>query len=250
MDNHFLSWMNNSSRCVGLFLNSVDNDDRIHTPSLLGQVFANPEGPKGPNQFCWVRPVTIRGQESEGGLPEFDVETTGAVPVCVLGSKPPQIGDFLICVNVAHRWVSYYSIGKANVEGITLDGCFCNSIPSTLHMNVSGSCDTLYQQGVLQYGPTPADLLALNLGTSCFLSSEPFVDAQTGLSFLYHLQCDRIFFRLSRIILSTASAQAFEDYFIYSWSIGQPGNSCSPFLLSNGTLDQGSNSNCQVVISP
>jgi hypothetical protein len=128
-------------------------------------------------------------------------------------------------------------------------GCACGSIPATLHMSATGPCDGVFQPCVLQYGPTPSNLSGLNLGANSFLSTTAFTDDFSGVDYLYNLECDTIFFRLSRVYLPSTSSGAFHDASIYSWSIGQPGNTCSPFLLSTGYIYSGGNSNCVVTIS-
>jgi hypothetical protein len=133
--------------------------------------------------------------------------------------------------------------------GISLFGCACTTVPSPLTVTKAGPCDAIFNDFTLVYAPTPSAFSGLNLGTSCFLSTTTYTDVQTGLSFVYHFRCDRIFFRLSRIFLVTGTSDAFEDSFVYSWSIGQPGNSCSPFALTNGTIFQGGNSTCVITVT-
>jgi hypothetical protein len=142
------------------------------------------------------------------------------------------------------------------VSGSTcLTGCACTSIPTTLHLTSTGPCDGVFLPCTIVYGPTPANLSGINLGANCYLSNETFVDALSGLSYRYVLACDTIFFRLSRVYLPTYTSGPFHDSSIYSWSIGQPGNTCagtptptSPFLLSSGYIYPGGNTTCIVSI--
>ena len=218
-------------------------------PSFVGRVVANPRLPSGLNQYYSVNPVAILGVEGEGNAASLVPDTTTTVLVCVLGTATPAIGDDLVCRFSGSRWVAEHFGGRSGGGGASIPGCACVSIPATLHMNASGPCDGVFQPCVLQYGPTPGDLSNINLGANCFLSTGTFVDDFSGLTYRYNFECDTIFFRLSRVYLPGASGGAFHDSSIYSWSIGQPGNSCSPFLLSSGYIYPGGNINCIVTVS-
>lgn len=131
---------------------------------------------------------------------------------------------------------------------ITLTGCACTMVPGTLYMTGNGPCSGVFNDCTLVYGPTPSEFSRLNLGANCYLSTETFLDPDTGCSYRYHFACDTIFFRISRVFIDCGGA-SFEDSFIYAWSIGSPGNACSPFLLTVGTIFQGGPVGCQLTVS-
>ncbi len=219
-------------------------------PSFVGRVTANPVLPVGTNRYYSVHPVAVFGVEGEGNLATLMPDTSTTVLVCVIGPKAPAVNDDLVCRFVGNRWVAERFGAKGNGDGgATIRGCACVTIPTVLHMSVSGPCEGVFQPCVIQYGPTPANLSGLNLGANCFLSTTTFVDDFSGIGYRYNLQCDTIFFRLSRVYLPSAYGGAFHDSSIYSWSIGQPGNTCHPFLLSTGYIYPGGNTNCIVTIS-
>jgi hypothetical protein len=220
-------------------------------PAFVGQVVANPQLPTATNAYYSVNPVSILGIEGEGNAPVLLVDTATTVLVCVLGTKAPSLGDNLICRYEGNRWVAerYGSIDPGS-GGASIPGCACTTIPQTLHMSTSGPCDSgTFQPCVLQYGPTPSEFSGLGLGANCFLSTQSFTDPYTGTLFRYSLACNTVFFQLSRIYLATGSGGAYHDSTIYSWSIGLGGNTCTPFLLSNGYIFSGGNPNCLVTIS-
>jgi hypothetical protein len=131
-----------------------------------------------------------------------------------------------------------------------MPGCACSSAPATLYMTSVGPCAGVFNDCTLVYGPTPTSLSGIGLGANCFLSTATFVDALSGLSYRYYLNCDTIFFRISRVYLPTSGSGPFHDSSIYSWSIGQPGNTCSPFALASGFIYPGGNTTCVVSINP
>ena len=219
-------------------------------PAFVGRVFANPKLPAATNQYYSVHPVAILGIEGEGNVASLVPDTSTTILVCVLGSKTPALGDDLICRFAGHRWVAERFGGQAGGGGgPSIPGCACVTVPAVLHMSSSGPCDGVFQPCVLQYGPTPAYLSGINLGANCFLSTATFTDAFSGIQYLYNIECDTIFFHLSRVYLPSANGGAYHDSSIYSWSIGQPGNTCSPFLLSNGYIYTGGNTSCIVTVS-
>jgi hypothetical protein len=194
MDKSLISLIWQEREKERLISNRLRTQNIDKTPSFLGQVFANPNGPTGANQYCWVHPVSVLGEEVEGGAPIVDGDLTSAVPVCVIGSGTPLVGDYLICLFLGNRWVSSLTQSKPLQTGVTLHGCSCTNIPSTLHVSVSGPCDVFFQACELQYGPVPSEFSELNLGTSCFLGTTSLVDSDTGLSFQYHFACEGSFF--------------------------------------------------------
>jgi hypothetical protein len=218
-------------------------------PAFVGRVVAHPKLPTATNQYYSVNPVAILGVEAEGTTATLVPDPTSTILVCVIGSKTPSIGDDLVCRFTGNRWVAERFGGQASGGGATIQGCACVSIPTSLHLSASGPCDGVFLPCSLLYGPTPASLSNINLGANCFLSDQTFVDSLSGLSYRYNFGCDTIFFRLSRVYLPTSTSGAFHDSSIYSWSIGQPGNTCKPFLLSNGYIYPGGNTTCIVTVS-
>ena len=117
-------------------------------------------------------------------------------------------------------------------------------------MSSAGPCvPSDFQVCTLQWGPTPAEFASLSLGANCFLSTQVFNDPFTGGTFRYNLSCDTVFFLLSRVYEPTSFGPAYHDSAIYTWRIGDPGNSCSPFLLSSGNIYPGGDNRCVVTIS-
>jgi hypothetical protein len=117
-------------------------------------------------------------------------------------------------------------------------------------MSNSGPCvPSDFETCTIAWGPTPSYFSGLALGSYCLLSTTVFDDPFTGGTFQYNLSCDTIFFRLSRVYLPTSFGPAFQDAATYTWRIGDPGNSCSPFLLSGGTIYPGGDNECIVTIS-
>ena len=225
-------------------------------PSFVGRIFADAKQPIAPGYYYLVNPVAVLGAESEGGAPTLVVDATTTALVCVIGTKAPSSGDDLICRFVENRWVAErYGVSPPPPPPpppppVTITGCTCTAIPATLQMSSSGPCVASdFQACTLQWGPTPSEFSSLGLGANCFLSTLVFNDPIAGGTFRYNLSCDTVFFRLSRVYEATDFSPAFHDSTIYTWQIGAPGNSCSPFLLSSGTIYPGGDNRCVVTIS-
>lgn len=136
---------------------------------------------------------------------------------------------------------------------VTLPGCSCTSTPTTLYLTSSGPCYTGdFQACTFVWGPTPTQFAGLGLGANCFLSTVDFQDpTQTppfGL-FRYVLSCAANFFNLSRVYEPNIYNSAYYDAISYTWNTTVSGNTCSPFLLTVGTIYAGGNPSCIVVIS-
>ena len=218
-------------------------------PAFVGRVVAHPKLPSATNQYYSVNPVTILGAEAEGNAATLIPDMNTILLVCVVGPTVPAIGDNLVCRFSGSRWVAQRFGSRVDGGGASIPGCVCATIPTTLNLSASGPCDGVIQSCILQYGPTPANLSTINLGANCFLSTATFVDAFSGLSYRYNFGCDTIYFRLSRVYLPGPSNGAYHDASIYSWSVGQPGNTCTPFLLSTGFIYPGGNVGCIVTVS-
>ena len=222
-------------------------------PSFVGRVVADAHQPTASGYYYLVNPVSVVGSEAEGGSPALLPDTTTTALVCVIGTRAPSSGDDLICRFVENRWVAerYGATPPPPPPPTpTIPGCTCTSIPATLHMSSSGPCvPSDFQTCTIQWGPTPTEFTSLGLGANCFLSTQVFNDPFTGGTFRYNLGCDTVYFRLSRVYEPSSFGPAYHDSAIYTWQISSPGNSCSPFLLSSGTIYPGGDSRCFVTIS-
>jgi hypothetical protein len=137
--------------------------------------------------------------------------------------------------------------------GAFIPGCVCTSIPTTLTLTWSGTCDPSFSpNATLLWGPTPSAFSGLGLGTNCFLSTAKFLDPYSGCNYYFTLSCTSVFFQLSRIYDGTGTGGGctiYHDLTIFSWSISIAGNSCVPFLLANGTIFSGGNIGCHITVS-
>ncbi len=131
----------------------------------------------------------------------------------------------------------------------SLPGCICAAPPATLTMTVSSCTDGRFNNCTIQWGPTPSSLGPLNLGANSYLSTTTFEDPQTGDEFHYFLSCFASNIRLSRVFPTSVFGSPFLDSIIYFWSIGLPGNTCTPFSLTNGTVFAGGDPACVVEIT-
>jgi hypothetical protein len=203
----------------------------------------------GTPRYYATHPITFDVAEREGAEPALNVGTRTLV-VAFLGDKQPNVGDLAIAHGVGSRWVATKrkGIGRTGPHP-SIPGCVCRDIPATLHVAVSGPCQNIFKACTLEWGATPPEFSDFEIGPNCFLSSDAFVDDFSSLSYRYILGCDGVSFTLSRLFLPSTVTTAFRDSSDYQWTIGLVGNVCSPFLLSNGTIYQGGNPVCKVIIT-
>ncbi len=218
-------------------------------PSFVGRVVAAPRLPTSTGLYYSVNPVAVLGPEVEGGAAALVADPTTTVLVCVLGAQAPQLGDDLVCRFVESRWVASRGRRAGGGGGGSIPGCACTSIPQALQLSASAECRGAFLSCALRYGPTPPELSGLDLGASCYLSTRAFLDPYTHTEFRYTIGCTRVFFRLSRVFLTSDAGGPYHESAIYSWTVGVPGNTCTPFLLSNGQINSGGIPSCTVTIS-
>lgn len=141
------------------------------------------------------------------------------------------------------------SSGGGGGTGVLL-GCTCRFPPIDLTMTVSteGCSNGLFNSCTISYQTTPSSLTSLRLGTSCYLSNETFNDTQTGDLYHYYLACFTNIIRISRVFPTSVYGSPFLDSVIYFWTLGLPGNTCSPFSLTNGSVFAGGDASCAVTI--
>ena len=220
------------------------------SPGMIGRVTtASPMV----GTFCLVNPLATFGSESEGSAPTFAVPDVDArVAVYLLGPAAPVTGDNLPCRYVDHRWVAErMSSGGGSGGTTTLFDCFCSPIPTTLTMtSYSATCNYgMFQSGTIQYGPTPASYLDLNIGVNSFLGVESFPDVTAnGAMFRYLLTCLYNQFNLTRVYLESPYGSPYRDGILYTWLVGGYGNTCDPFHLDDGLAYAGSDPSCFVTI--
>ena len=219
-------------------------------PAFVGQV-TTAASLIGVGKFLKVQPIFVMGPEVEGGGGQFSATASSSVPVYLVGPGLASTGDYLVCRFVDNRWVAERTTLGSGGQGANIVGCFCTSIPMSLTMTSSSStCNYgMFQSCAIEYGPTPSEFEALDLGVNSFLSTGSFPDPiEGGALFRYYLVCNGNQFNLTRVYLPTANSAPFRDGLLYSWLIGAYGNTCVPFHLDNGTAFPGSDPSCTVTI--
>lgn len=119
----------------------------------------------------------------------------------------------------------------------TLPGCPC-VVPSTLYMNVirPDANFGMFQSATLAYGPCPVTTLPIGSG---MYSTKTFVDGITLDDFFYRFFCAGGYFCISRIFETSIFGSPFADVVRYRWLSTDAGNSCVPFVLTNGRVFKG-----------
>ena len=218
-------------------------------PVLVGRVFANPAIPARTGTYVSVHPVEVSGAESEGAAGTLTVDASRTFLAYVVGPTAPVSGDHLLCRFIGDRWLAE-RMGGSTTE-VIVPGCPCASSPAALHMTASrpDTNNGIFQTSELVYGPTPPGLLSLGIGTSAYLSRSSHTDSSTGDQFRYYLSCFQGFYLLTRVYEKSAYGSPHRDTMRYRWLAGFPGNTCRPFLLTNGQMYPGGDTACVVTIS-
>ena len=217
-------------------------------PALVGRVFANPKVPTSTGSYFSVHPVSVSGFEAESNAGILTADSSRSLLVYVVGSKAPLAGEDLVCRFVGNRWVAERS-GKTS-DKITVPGCPC-LVPLSLHMSVihPEANFGMFQDATLSYITVPPELAPLALGTKAYISTTTFHDAITFDRFWYRFYCSGGFSCISRIYAVSIYGSPFADSIRYRWLAGQPGNTCIPFLMTNGRIFPGGDPTSVVSLS-
>ena len=218
-------------------------------PAIVGCVSPGASASISSGKFIAMHPVDVTGVESEAAAGSLAVDSSRTFFAYVVGSVPPAVGDYLVCRFVGNRWVAE-RMGESN-PGVVVPGCPCSRSPAVLYMTASNpnSNNHILQSSVLVYGPTPAQLLPMDIGQSAYLSESQFQDLSTGDWFWYYLSCYLGYYVLTRVYATSVYGSPYRDATRYRWAIGNPGNSCSPFNLLVGNIFSGGDPSCVVTIS-
>ena len=127
--------------------------------------------------------------------------------------------------------------GGGTGGGVTISGCYCTNLPTTLTMSSSDTTDDAgeYQNATFTWGAPPSTV-GTSLGSMGYYSDSTYVsspDDQQG-TFYYKIECYENTFSLYRIFISLTVLPfsiPYKDGPLYSWNIGS-GNSCGADSLS------------------
>jgi hypothetical protein len=76
------------------------------TPRFIGQVASGGAMPNTLDHIFLVHPVRIEGGESEGAAGATLVDSGRTIPVVIVGTLLPNIGDFVVAQSIGGRWVA------------------------------------------------------------------------------------------------------------------------------------------------
>lgn len=215
-------------------------------PARVGRVFANPTVPTTTRKYFAMHPVDVLGTETEGGTGSKTVDATKTFYAFVVGTTAPVAGDDLVCRFVGHRWVAECC---ASASGITLGGCPCAGIATTLHLDAPAPGGHPYVDADLTWQAIPANVTGPNtagviIGTEGFFSavltnpiySPPINNIQT---YRWYLRCLSGYYSLYFLVVTDSALGGSVPYvwtgtFIDRYIIGGA-NTCSPFSLSSSS---------------
>lgn len=220
-------------------------------PAVVGRIFGNPTVPSQGGRYFNARPVHVGGTESESGPGVLSPDNSRSFLVFVPGAMAPVAGDDLVCRFVGNRWVAEYSAAGPGDDTVVVPGCPCVSSPRVLQMSVSHplSNNRIFQNATIEYRTIPEALLPLGVGGEGYLSTLTYPDLISGDQFWYFLTCNLGYYTLTRVYATSSYGSPYRDLVRYRWLIGLSGNTCQPFLLSNGAIFSGGDSICVVTLT-
>jgi hypothetical protein len=199
------------------------------TARMVGRVLT-PTAQISVGQFLNVQPVSVLGAEVEGGPGVITDDTTAAVAVYLVGSRPAQQGDLLVCWFLKFRWVAYRGKSSSS-NGQPVPNCPCLPMPSTI-IQTSNNLEPKYKSCTYVWGQNPAGAPNTNLN---YYSQQSFNDPVTGDLFYYVMNCNLGFIYMGRWFPKGSQLGVYNDEgTIFQWLVGMPGNTCKPFHMSLG----------------
>jgi len=207
-------------------------------PSFVGRVVNGGAMPNRVPGYYLLQPQRIGGVEAEGATVSATDRGSRIVSL-VVGQRVPAVGDRLLARMIRGRWVA--ETKQAGGGGPTVPFCLCATVPQTLSMSVSDPLNLTrgaLQNCTLQWQPKQA-WNTFNLGPYGFYSTATFRDdVYTFQEFYYFFNCIQGQPALSRIYQTSAFGSPFLTPTQWAWLpiSSPPDNTCSPFLLTKGTL--------------
>lgn len=107
---------------------------RPSTQRVLVQIFDGGAMPTSTPGYFVGHPVAVRGDECDGCEATYLVDSDTTVPVYVIGSRNPVVGDKLIAVSAGGRWVA--ESGATSSSGGGISCLTCTEVPETLTLTI------------------------------------------------------------------------------------------------------------------
>jgi hypothetical protein len=213
---------------------------RVPSPgsaAMVGRV-ASASAEIAVGKFLLVNPVSVLGAEAEGGAGVTLADTTTTVPVYLVGPGLPQTGDLLVCRFVDFRWVAERK-GATAPGGNTIPGCPCVDIPASLYMHVAtqpvaGFVSFVFPSA-LQWMAKPAELAIYRSDAFGYYGTTDVWSSDNTSKFRYWFSCSGGIYFVSGLLTPDSPFGYPGQFLIMSWLAGLPGNTCSPFRLTNGS---------------
>ena len=221
---------------------------RSGTRVVLGQVFALSAVPLSTGVYFAMRPVVASGTETEGGSGVLTVDTSTYFFAFMLGPQAPRAGETFPCFSMDWRWVAERM--KLHTTTITISGCPCTGMVSTLHMTASQPTQNngnFQSSSLVWTTPKPSWMAGLGIADpGAFLSPSTFTEGAG--TFYYYFGCQGGYYCL--FLLDPATGLALNPNGTtsttiaaatpwYKWLIGVPGNTCVPFIMAHGQMFAG-----------
>jgi hypothetical protein len=203
--------------------------------SFVGQV-VSPASKIAVGKFLMVNPVSMYGPETEGMPGTSTIDSTQTIPVYLVGPDLAQTGDLLVCRRVDHRWVAERS-QPASTLGDSIPGCPCTSIPGTLYLHAGtlvSAPEILVFPATFGRMAQPSELAVYNTDPIGYYSTEDFWSSDRYYHIRYWFGCTSGIYFLQGLMVPDSPIGYPGRFQVMTWLVGLPGNTCTPFSLTNG----------------
>lgn len=197
---------------------------------MVGRVIT-PDGQIGVKQFILVQPVSVWGHEAEGA-PGVIADLPGPpVAVYLVGSRVARTGDLLVCRFVNFRWVAQRRGSLPDRQPVL--NCPCATMPRTI-TQVSSNENSRYRSCTYVWGQFPP---GAPFPDRNYYSQQSFLDEVTNDLFYHYVNCNLGFIFMGRWFPQGSDGNLYaNEGTLFQWLVGMPGNTCDPFLMSNGQV--------------
>lgn len=207
--------------------------------TMVGRV-VTPSAAIAVGRFLMVNPVTVLGEEREGAPGVAVVDSSAAVPVYLVGPHLAQQGEYLACRFINYRWVADRG-GSTPAVSHFLTGCPCARLPDTFSMHVqsqpTNKTTSYVFPAAFQWMTKPAELAIYRTDAVGYYSTRTFFSSDQLYKFRYTFGCSQGLYYVTCLMTPDSPLGYPGALFIINWLVGLPGNTCTPFALSNGSTN-------------
>jgi hypothetical protein len=148
--------------------------DSRGVPRLVGRVVNQGAMPSSTEHVFLVSPALLDGAEAEGAAVSISADVARTVPVVIIGSRVPAVGDALVALAIGGRWVAESGPGQVpfacwpcNIPRKSLTVSWVNAMlgngSATLNYTPPGQWNTGCTHGLVYSLSCPGSILQFSV---------------------------------------------------------------------------------------